>query len=179
MGWRAGAVVLLVGAGSGAAVTAWPSGAAAEHDPDLLQFEIVTAVASDYMYRGVSLSEHRPTAHASIDVERNGFYGDVQFASVSLPNDPAVEITLAGGYRWKLAGIKFDLGAYDFDYPGQTLTGPAANLDYWEYDLEASHRFNDVDIQATLAYSPNVSGTGAWGAYVEGQVTVDLPKLTL
>ena len=156
-----------------------PAGAASDEDPDALKLEVEVGVASDYIYRGVSLSERKPSAHASIDVEKNGFYGFVQFAGVSLPNDPAVEITLTGGYRWTFADVDFDFGANYFDYPGQTLAPGAVNLNYWEYALQATHDINGVELQGTFAYSPNVSGTGAWGAYVEGQVTFDLPQLKL
>lgn len=165
-----------------------PAGAAADTDTDAAtpKVEIETAVASDYIYRGVSLSERKPTVRSSIDVESHGFYGFVQFASVSLPNSPAAELSLTGGYRWKFAEIDFDIGANYFYYPGQMLADGAANLNYWEYSLLATHSFenvgfkdSDLELKGTMAYSPDVSGTGARGAYLEGQVKYEFPAVTL
>lgn len=183
MAWRAVWAFL-----AGAVLVMRPAGAAADtdKDADTPKVEVETTVASDYIYRGVSLSERKPTALSSVEIESRGFYGFAQVESVSLPNNPAAEFTLTGGYRWPFADFKFDLGATYFYYPGQVLTGAAPNLNYWEYTLEATHTFknlagNDrnVKIEGTFAYSPDVSGTGAWGAYAEGEVTYDLPKLKL
>jgi uncharacterized protein (TIGR02001 family) len=182
MAWRAVFVEVLLCE----VLVARPAVAASDGDADRLQVKIDIALTSDYIYRGVSLSERKPSVISSVEVQRYGFYGSVHFASVDLPNNPAAELTLAGGYRWTFCNVEFDAGANYFYYPGQLLTGTAANLNYWEYDLEATRTFEglagkyrDIELKGTVAYSPDVSGTGAWGAYAEGQLTYDLPKLNL
>jgi uncharacterized protein (TIGR02001 family) len=149
-------------------------------DADGLEIEIGTAVASDYIYRGVSLSARRPTAAASIDLEWHGFYSNTNVQSVKLPTSPAAEITLAGGYRWKMAGFDFDLGASYFYYPGEIPTDTTTKTNYWEYALNVDRDLTDnISLSGQVAYSPNVSNTGAWAAYAEGAVTIELPPLDL
>jgi len=167
---------------SSAALMALPveGGAASEKDADdALSFEIDPLVQSDYIYRGVSLSARKPSAAVLATVDWHNFYLSGNFQSVSLPNDPALEVTLTGGYSWTSGKLELDVAANYFYYPGQMLTGTAANLNYWEYQLQATYDASPVKLQGTFAYSPNVSGTGAWGAYGEGQITYALPQLKL
>ncbi len=161
-----------------AATNATPNSVVANSWADGLAIEIESQVASDYIYRGVSLSARRPTAAMSIDAEWRGLYFTTNFQSVKLPTNPAAEITLAGGYRWSIAGFNFDLGASYFYYPGEIPTDTATKTNYWEYALNVDRDLvKGVNVSAQLAYAPDVSSTGAWGAYAEAGLTIDLPPL--
>jgi uncharacterized protein (TIGR02001 family) len=161
-----------------AVTNATPGNVAARSWADGLAVEIEGTVASDYIYRGVSLSARRPTAAMRIDAEWRGLYVTTNFQSVNLPTNPAAEITLSGGYRWELAKFNFDLGVSYFYYPGEIATDTATKTNYWEYALEVDRDLTDkINVSAQFAYSPDVSATGAWGAYSEAGITIDLPPL--
>ena len=145
-----------------------------------LEVEIEGTVASDYIYRGISLSARRPTAALQIDADWRGLYLTTNVQSVNLPTNPAAEITLSGGYRWELAKFNFDLGASYFYYPGEIATDTATKTNYWEYALDVDRELTKrIKVSAQLAYAPDVSATGAWGAYSEAGITIDLPALDL
>lgn len=161
-----------------AATHATPGNVVARSWADDLAIEIEGSVASDYIYRGVSLSARRPTAALNIDAQWRGFYVNTNFQSVNLPTNPAAEITLAGGYRWELAKFNFDLGASYFYYPGEVATDTATKTNYWEYALNVDRDLTEqINLNAQFAYAPDVSSTGAWGAYSEAGITIDLPSL--
>jgi uncharacterized protein (TIGR02001 family) len=162
-------------AGGPAATDAEP-----KSEADTFKLEFGSLVASDYVYRGVSLSARRPTAAASIELEWHKFYTGANVQSVKLPTSPAAEITLSGGYRWTIADFEFDLGANYFYYPGEIPTDTTTSTSYWEYALNVDRDLTErISVNGQLAYAPNVSNTGAWGAYAEGAVTIELPPLDL
>ncbi len=71
------------------------------------------------MYRGTTLSDHKPAVGAAIEATFAQFYAGVSVASVKLPTQPAAEITVNGGVRQKIGDIDFDLRATYFLYPGE------------------------------------------------------------
>ncbi len=147
---------------------------------DGFEFSGGGGLASDYVYRGISLSARRPSASATFTAQRDLFYLETEVRSVSLPTQPAAEISAAVGLRPKIGDIQFDLGATYYDYPGQILTAGATSLNYWEASLNASYDVRpDVTIGGQVAWSPNYGGIGAWGAYAEGNLKIKLPKLGL
>ena len=76
-----------------------------------LEFEFRGGLATDYIYRGVTLSDRKPAIGAAIEATYNLLYAGVTVASVKLPTQPAAEISMSGGIRPKLGTIEFDLGA--------------------------------------------------------------------
>jgi uncharacterized protein (TIGR02001 family) len=161
-----------------AATNATPGNVIAKSWADGLAVEVEGTVASDYIYRGVSLSARRPTAALQIDADWRGLYFTTNVQSVNLPTNPAAEVTLASGYRWEIAKFNFDLGASYFYYPGEIPTDTVTKTNYWEYALNIDRDLpNGINLNAQFAYSPDVSSTGAWGAYSEAGITIDLPRL--
>src|SRR5690348_9551071 len=143
---------------------------------DALKVETKVFLTSDYIYRGVSLSQHKPSAAASGEAQWHGLYVGTNAQSVDLPTQPAAEITWAAGYRWSMAGFEMDLGAQYFWYPGEILVDGQPATSYVEYALEVDREVTkEIALTGLLAYSPNVSGTGAWGAYAEAAVEISLP----
>ncbi len=88
-----------------------------------IEFEVRAGFASDYIYRGTTLSDHKPAVGAAIEGTFAQLYAGVSVASVKLPTQPAAEITISGGVRPKIGDIDFDLGVTYFLYPGETLVG--------------------------------------------------------
>ena len=143
---------------------------------DQFSFEARGGFATDYMYRGTTLSDHKPAVGAAFEGAFSVFYAGVAVASVKLPTQPSAEISASAGLRKTIADINFDLGATYFLYPGETSVGGGEGTDYWEAALRADKRVAEfVHVAGGFAYSPNVSNTGAWGAYAAGGVSVEVP----
>ena len=130
-------------------------------------------MASDYIYRGVTLSDHQPAVGAVFEARYGNFYGGSTITSVKLPTDPAAELSFSSGVRPSLSGIDFDFGFTYFLYPGEVS---ATGTDYWEFVARADKKLTEqVRIAAGFGYSPNISNTGAWSKYTAAGIGVDLP----
>lgn len=141
-----------------------------------LEFSARAGAASDYIYRGTTLSDHGPAAGAALEARWGLLYAGTTVATVKLPTQPAAEFTFAGGIRPKVAAIDFDLGVTYFAYPGERLPGETSGINYWEAVIRGDRRIGEqVRIAAGYAYSPNVSNTGAWSQYGAAGVGYDVP----
>ncbi len=148
---------------------------ASEHQTNQLEFSFRGGFATDYMYRGTTLSDHKPAVGAATEASYGMFYAGLALASVKLPTEPAAEVTMSGGVRRTIATIDFDLGASYFLYPGET-----SNTDYWQVALRADRRIAEwLRVAGGFAYSPNVSNTGAWSWYTAGGLGLDVPSRLL
>ena len=105
-------------------------------------FDVRAGFASDYMYRGTTLSDHKPAVGAAMEATFAQFYAGVSVASVKLPTQPAAEITVSGGVRQKIGDIDFDLRATYFLYPGEIST--TNGIDYWEAAIRADKRITEL-----------------------------------
>lgn len=63
---------------------------------DAFETTVGVSLLSDYLYRGISLSDRGPSASSSVEVKRGWFYVSGQAYTVRLPTDPAAELTLTG-----------------------------------------------------------------------------------
>jgi uncharacterized protein (TIGR02001 family) len=171
LGARAG-----LAAGAPAGITTRQEGAAS-----LFEFSARAGLASDYIYRGVTLSDHKPAVGVGLEATFGLFYAGGTVTSVNLPTRPAAEITMNGGIRPKLWDIQFDLGWTSFRYPGEMApVGGTAGIDYWEAAARADTRIGEaLRMAGGFAYSPNVSNTGAWSKYAAYGLGVDLPRNAL
>jgi uncharacterized protein (TIGR02001 family) len=148
---------------------------------DPVEFSIRAGLASDYIYRGTTLSDHRPAVGAAVEAAFGMFYAGGTIASVKLPSRPAAEITMGAGIRPKLGEVEFDFGWTYFLYPGETPPiGVTAGIEYWEAVARADTRLgNALRVAGGFAYSPNVSNTGARSGYAAFGLGIDLPRNTL
>ena len=108
------------------------------------------------MYRGTTLSDHKPAVGAAMEATFAQFYAGVSVASVKLPTEPAAEITASGGVRPKIGGIDFDLRVTYFLYPGETLVSTTNGIDYWEAAFARISGSRLGTCRWRFAYSPNV-----------------------
>ena len=140
-------------------------------------FDARAGFASDYMYRGVTLSDHKPAVGAAVEATFAQLYAGVSVASVKLPTQPAAEIAVSGGVRPKIADIDFDLRMTYYLYPGETTGGTTNGIDYWEVGIRADRRIAEsIRVAGAFAYSPNVSNTGAWSWYAAAALGYDVPS---
>ena len=148
--------------------------------PEQLEFNARAGIASDYIYRGTTLSDHGPAAGAGIEATFGQLYAGATVVSVKLPTQPAAEFTIGGGIRPKIANIDFDLGVTYFGYPGEKLPGETDGINYWEAVIRGDRRIGEsIRVAGGYAYSPNVSNTGAWSQYVAAGLGFDLPNRLL
>src|SRR5262249_17769919 len=141
-----------------------------------LEFNVRAGLASDYIYRGTTLSDHGPAAGAAVEAGFGPLYAGATVATVRLPTEPAAELTAAGGIRPKIATIDFDIGMTYFGYPDERLPGETHGINYWEAVIRGDKNIGEsIRIASGYAYSPNVSNTGAWSQYVAAGLGFELP----
>jgi len=152
----------------------------ADREPETIQFSVKAGVASDYIYRGVTLSDRKPAAGAGVEATYRWLYTAATAASVNLPTQPSGEMTVSGGVRPTWGSVDFDLGVTYFAYPGEMPGGPTNGIEYWEAAFRAAAPVGEsIRVAAGYAYSPNVSNTGAWSHYVAAGIGFELPSRLL
>jgi uncharacterized protein (TIGR02001 family) len=145
-----------------------------------LEFSARVGVASDYVYRGTTLSARGPAAGVALEATFASLYAGATMATVQLPTQPAAEFTMAGGIRPKIAGIDLDLGVTYFAYPDEKLPGVTHGIDYWEAAIRGDRSIGEsFRIAAGYAWSPNVSNTGAWSQYAAAGLGYSVPARLL
>jgi uncharacterized protein (TIGR02001 family) len=146
-----------------------------DHAADAIEFNARAGFATDYIYRGVTLSDRKPALGAGLEATIGSFYAGTTVTSVKLPSQPAAEVTVSSGLRPKFGNIELDFGWTYFLYPGEIPAVPG--IDYWEVGTRADTKLTEsLRVAAGYAYSPNFSNTGAWSQYVATGLGIDLPR---
>ena len=81
------------------------------------------AIMSDYVFRGVTQSNHKPSVAAYFEPRFNvnkdlQFYVGVSAESISFANRAAAEVDIYGGIRPTFGAFAFDIGVWGYLYPG-------------------------------------------------------------
>jgi uncharacterized protein (TIGR02001 family) len=150
---------------------------ASESSDGLIEFSARAGIATDYIYRGTTLSAHQPAFGGAFEAALKIFYAGATVASINLPTRPDAELTATMGVRPKLGKVDFDFSVTRFFYPGETvLPGQFAGIEYWESIARADAPLGDLFRGAVgFAYSPNVSNTGAWSKYAAFGLGFEVP----
>ena len=147
---------------------------ASKDEAEGLKFSAKVGVASDYVYRGTTLSDRKPAVGATVEATFAGFYAWTSAASVRLPTQPDAELAFGAGIRRTIGNADFDLGATYFAYPGD-MRG-AASIDYWEAAFRSEVKLTEsLRWAGGFAYSPNISNTGAWSGYAASGLVTSCP----
>jgi uncharacterized protein (TIGR02001 family) len=90
-----------------------------------------SAIMSDYIFRGITQSNHQPSVTAYFEPRYNvtkdlQLYVGTSFESISFPNRAAAEVDIYGGIRPTFGAFAFDFGAWGYLYPGGTCHYGAA-----------------------------------------------------
>ncbi|HEY7298600.1 MAG TPA: TorF family putative porin [Xanthobacteraceae bacterium] len=161
-------------------------------------------VTSDYIFRGITQSDHKPSVTAYFEPRYNvnkdlQLYAGVSGESIDFPNRAAAEIDLYAGVRPTFDKLALDFGFWEYWYPGgQCFNGslfpvfgtdclangflPNGNvikrdLSFWELYGKATYTVNDqFAFGGSLYYSPSVLNSGADGTYVEGNAKYTFPS---
>src|SRR5216117_2287167 len=86
-------------------------------------FAFGSALMNDYIFRGVTQSNHKPSVAAYFEPRYNlnkdlQLYIGVAGESISFPNRAAAEIDIYGGIRPTFGPLALDFGAWYYWYPG-------------------------------------------------------------
>lgn len=153
------------------------------------------AVMSDYVFRGVTQSNHKPSVTAYFEPRYNltkdlQLYVGTSFESISFANRAAAEVDIYGGIRPTFGAFAFDFGVWGYLYPGGSCVDTAAagsptqcgvgsfpisllngnamkkDVSFYEGYAKVTWTANDMfAFGANEFYSPNFLNTGAWGNY--------------
>ncbi len=120
------------------------------------------SLTSDYVFRGVSLSDNGPAIQGGFDYEAGQFYAGVWGSSLT----EDMEIDLYAGFKPTTGPIDWDLGVIGYFYPGADDDG--AEFDYAELKVGASHDVSDqLTIGAAAFYAPENYGETGDALYLE------------
>ncbi len=171
--------------------------------PSPWDIAITGALMSDYNFRGITQSAHRPSAQAGFEPRYNFTstlqgYAGVSAESIDFPNNAAAEIDFYGGIRPTFGMLALDFGVWDYDYPGgQCFNTPALcgfasamrlpngnvvkqNESFYEGYGKATYTLNDnFNLGGSIWGSPSVLDSGASGIYYTGNVTLTAPTTWL
>src|SRR5690348_2337975 len=83
------------------------------------------ALMSDYIFRGITQSNHKPSVAAYVEPRYNvtkdlQLYVGASGESISFPNRAAAEIDIYGGVRPTFGSLALDFGVWGYLYPGGT-----------------------------------------------------------
>lgn len=131
------------------------------------------ALTSDYVFRGISQTQHGPAIQGGFDYSHaSGFYLGTWASNVSWVRDTNVktnssmELDVYGGYKWGFApDFTLDLGVLTYIYPGDMVAG-AKDSNSTEIYAGLSWKF------ITLKYNHTVSkNLFAWYNFAENKNT--------
>lgn len=110
------------------------------------------AIASDYVFRGVSQTMEDPAIQGGVDVTSGLFYAGLWASNVDFGTSTDAEVDAYVGVKPELGGFTFDLAAIYYGY----IDSPAGPEEaYWEFKAAASRAFGPVSLGAALYYSPD------------------------
>jgi uncharacterized protein (TIGR02001 family) len=162
-------------------------------------------ITSDYIFRGITQSNHKPSIAAYFEPRYNvtkdlQLYVGISGESISFPNHAAVEIDGFAGIRPTVGPFALDFGTWYYWYPGgQCFNGSIApvfstdclangylpingnvikqELSFWEVYAKGTYTVNDqVSFGAATFYSPSVANSGADGVYVSSSAKFTVPR---
>jgi len=106
-------------------------------------------VTSNYVWRGISLSEDAPAVLGGFDyLHERGAYGVLQVANVQVEGNPEQQLILTAGYARPVGEWGLNLGVVQYEYvrgdrydpaTGRLAPGTANNADFLELFLGISH----------------------------------------
>jgi uncharacterized protein (TIGR02001 family) len=160
-------------------------------------FAFGAAVMNDYIFRGITQSDHKPSVAEYQELRYNlnpslQAYLGLSGESIDFPNRAAAEFDFYGGIRPTVGPLAFDLGIWYYYYPGGQCFGPGADcrepalpngnvikadLSFWEYYGKVTWSVNDsLALGLNEFYDPSWLNSGAWGDYFSGIVKYTLPS---
>lgn len=121
-------------------------------------FSANVALVSDYVVRGISLSNEDPAIQGGFDWEGgNGLFLGTWGSSVEFGNDSSVEIDFYAGYRGRVDAFGYEARVAYYWYPDTSATGSS----FWDAHVKGWYDLGAVVVNAGLAYTPDNFGPTA------------------
>jgi uncharacterized protein (TIGR02001 family) len=189
------AIALSVGAASAADLKMVRKAPVVVETPSPWDFAFGAALMNDYVFRGITQSNHKPSVAAYFEPRYNinkdlQLYIGVAGESISFPNRAASEIDIYGGIRPTFGALALDFGFWYYYYPGGQCFNAAfppgtecfgngslpvngnvvkSSVSFWEVYFKPTWNVNDqLALGATVFYTPSFLNSGADGTYVSG-----------
>lgn len=127
-------------------------------------------LATDYRFRGLSLSNSNPQLFASLSVEHeSGLYASAWASNVALADGRAdhLEVDWTAGYSKDVGAMNVDVGAIYYSYIGNS------DLNYFEFYGSVGTAVGPGEVRVGVAYSPkqdNIGGTDNTYVYISGDM---------
>lgn len=114
-------------------------------------------LATDYMFRGISNSDHRPQVRVDLTWSHpTGVYAGVWASNTDFggPGN-SMEIDPYIGFASSIAdtGLSYDVGYWSYNYPGSQ-----SQLDYGEFYAIGTYTAGDFSVSPSVWYSDNYFG---------------------
>lgn len=171
-------------------------------EPSPWDIDLTAAVMSDYNFRGVTQSNHRPSGAVGIEPRYElrpalVAYAGIAGESIDFPNRSPAEIDFYGGIRPSFGKLDLDFGVWEYYYPaGQCFNTPAfcgagaaplpngnvvkQNLSFYEGFSKTTYTVNDnIEFGGSIWGSPSVLNSGAYGIYTAADIILTAPKTWL
>jgi len=144
-------------------------------------------IASDYIFRGITQSNHGPSATAYFEPHYKEFYIGIAGSGIDWPsggsyglNAPTAEVDLYGGWRPTVGKWSFDLGYIYYLYPNSIAAGPpnfGFTSDFGEVYGKATYAVTDaLAIGGAIYYSPNLLNYHKASEYYEINAKYTIPS---
>ena len=136
-------------------------------------------IATDYRFRGLSLSDKEPEGTAMLSVaHKSGFYGSVWASNVDLGSGKAddLEADWTIGFSKDVGNLNFDVGGIYYTYLGDHT------LNYVEGYAAVGTTVGPADVKVGVAYAPkqdNLGGQDNTYVYISGEVPLGKGPLSL
>ena len=120
------------------------------------------ALVTDYVFRGVSLSDNRPAVQGGFDWSSDTFYAGTWASSLF----DGMELDLYAGWTPTTGPVSWDLGVIGYFYPGADDDGN--EFDYYELKGAGTFALNDqFSVGGAVYYSPENYGDTGNALYME------------
>ena len=130
--------------------------------PSSFDMSVGTQIASDYIFRGYSLTNHLPSVSGYFEGTYGWIFAGLEADSVQLPGLPTVQLTASAGIRPKFGPASIDIGVSYYSYPGS-----GGVSDYPEYFIRPSLALSPaLTVGANFTFAPDYSRTGAHETYI-------------
>lgn len=119
------------------------------------------SIATDYNYRGYTLSNHQPSGAVDFEASYGILYADFNSASVNMPNLSHYQMTDYAGIRPVIGALTVEAGVEYYAYPGSDI-----DISYFEYYLVPTYAVTSkLTLGLSLNYANDYSRTSAWETY--------------
>lgn len=138
-------------------------------------FSANVALATDYVYRGVSQTDEAPAIQGGFDWSHDsGFYLGTWASNVDFNDgdEAHIEIDVYGGFAGTFRDFSYDVGVIYYAYPG---ADDSLDYEFWEGMVEVGYDFGVASVTGSINYSPNFFGDSDDAVYYKLGAAIPLP----